>query len=102
MGPPIRFSFTFGCNTAANVFQPQYPRLVLGVDCGTWAESLGINIPLPAGSWTYDAKKLEYSFNFKVDKATNNNLAMKGSCLLLQLAFKEDANRVATARFKLV
>lgn len=75
--------------------------LVLGVDCTTWNKSPGNVVPLPASSWTYNTQKQEYSFNFKVDKTTNN-LAMKGSCLLLQLAFREDGNRVAAARLQLV
>jgi hypothetical protein len=101
MGNRIRFDFTFGCNTGADVFKAGYPRMVLGVSCTTWNESPGIVVPLPPGSWSYQARRLEYNFRFEVSRVINN-LALKGSCMLLQLAYKEDSNRVATARFQLV
>jgi hypothetical protein len=97
----IRFRFAFGCDTGTNIFKAGYPRLVVGVTCGTWDESSGTAITLPVGTWMYDTIRFRYVFNFKVNEATSN-LAVSGTCVLLQLSFKEDGTRVVAANFWVV
>jgi hypothetical protein len=97
----VQSDSTWAVTQAQKNFRAGYPRLLVGVPCNTWDESIGTAIPLAAGTWMYYTIRFRYVFNFRVAEASNN-LAVSGSCMILQLSFIEDGSRIVAANFQVV
>jgi hypothetical protein len=94
---PIKFKFSFGCDTGPDIFAPDFPFVLVNVSCDTFDEFDDAGQPRQVttqdlvqghgrGAWTYDTKKFTYDFNFKTDKA------WAGLCAVLNLDFNSDDN----------